>query len=204
MARTVTGLAKGEQVVKRSRFVGHILPVHDRVQAETELERIRRLVPGARHHALAMRLMGPSLLERAGDDGEPSGTAGRPILEVVRRHDLVDVLLVVSRVFGGVLLGAPGLVRAYAGTAALAVEAAALVPLVRVTSLAVELTYPDWARVEPWLRAAALAVEVAFSSRVEVRVQLAADLALPTKQRLVAATSGRVRIGHAPADPSAP
>ncbi len=201
--QTVAQPVEFEQVIRRSRFIGRLVPVEDRSQAALELERIRDRVPGARHHAAAIRVDGEPLLEHATDDGEPSGTAGRPILEVLRRHDLVDVLLVVSRVFGGVLLGAPGLVRAYAGTAALVVKAATLVPLVRTERLELDLSYPDWARVEAWVREAAIAVEVEFAGGVRARVRVPADLAGQVTERLVQATGGRARVSPARPPPGA-
>ena len=107
-----TGAGEAEFVEKRSRFIGRIFLCEDEAHALAELERIRK-----------QHWDGPT---RFSDDGEPGGTAGMPVLEVLRREKLENVLCVVTRYFGGTLLGAGGLVRAYAKSAKLGVDAAGI------------------------------------------------------------------------------
>ncbi|RIV17163.1 DUF1949 domain-containing protein [Alicyclobacillaceae bacterium I2511] len=121
---TVERTAVAEVVIKKSRFIGQVVPVRSVEMAETALAEVRAAHKGARHHCFAYRVGLGVPVERYADDGEPGGTAGRPILEVLRRKDLRNVLGVVTRYFGGTLLGANGLVRAYTEATAAAVAAA--------------------------------------------------------------------------------
>lgn len=105
-----------EQVINKSRFIGAIYPVMTVEDIEKTLARVRELYPNARHYVYAYRLY-DGHLEKASDDGEPQGTGGRPVLEAIQYRHGWNVLLVVIRYFGGILLGTGGLTRAYGGTA---------------------------------------------------------------------------------------
>jgi putative IMPACT (imprinted ancient) family translation regulator len=109
------------ELIKGSRFHALVFPVNDLEGLEVERERLRELEPDAQHFTFALRC-GP--LVRFSDDGEPGGTAGRPMLEVLVKRDLTYVGAVVARVFGGVKLGTGGLARAYGGSVAKALDAA--------------------------------------------------------------------------------
>ncbi len=127
---TLAGEGTVEVVMKKSRFIGLASPISSPEAAEERLAQVRVAEPEASHHVFAYALaMLPSrsewVLSRMSDDGEPSGTAGRPVMGVLERSGLEDVLLVVTRYFGGTLLGASGLVRAYTKAAA---EALAVAP----------------------------------------------------------------------------
>ena len=106
-----------ETEVQRSRFLGTAVRVTDEAEARAVVDQLRKQHWGARHHVHAFVIGPDRLLEQSSDDGEPSGTAGPPVLEVVRGRGLSDVVVVVSRFFGGTLLGTGGLVRAYADAA---------------------------------------------------------------------------------------
>lgn len=114
----LTVLEKGswEQVIEKSRFIALVFPVKTPDEINQALEQARQLYPNARHYVYAYRLY-KGKLERSTDDGEPQGTGGRPILDVLQFRELWDVLVVVIRYFGGILLGTGGLTRAYGGTA---------------------------------------------------------------------------------------
>ena len=105
-----TGMAESELVEKRSRFIGHVFPVGSETEAKARIEEMKKKYHDARHNCWCYRLKDG--LERCSDDGEPQGTAGQPILNVFQREAVTDVCCVVTRYFGGVLLGAGGLVRA--------------------------------------------------------------------------------------------
>lgn len=113
------GYLERETTVKKSRFIAIVVPVRSRDQVKGWLERAHQDHPDARHICWAYQLGRPGAAAEAAmnDDGEPSGTAGRPILGVIRHKEMGDVLVMVVRYFGGVRLGASGLVRAYAGAA---------------------------------------------------------------------------------------
>ncbi|MEN0137580.1 MAG: YigZ family protein [Rhodococcus sp. (in: high G+C Gram-positive bacteria)] len=118
-----------ETEVKHSRFIAALRRIEDAEAAQAFVQDRRSAYPDARHHCSAFVVgNGPSdRVERANDDGEPGGTAGIPMLQVLKARDLVDVAVVVTRYFGGIKLGAGGLVRAYSGAVAAAVDAAPLV-----------------------------------------------------------------------------
>lgn len=153
-----------ETEVRHSRFIAALRRVDSPVQAQAFLEDRRRLDPDARHHCWAYITGNESSdrAERSGDDGEPGGTAGMPMLQVLRSRDLVDVGVVVTRYFGGIKLGAGGLVRAYSGAVAAAVDAAAESPRwrsrERLELLTVEVGHDTAGRVEADLRGRGIAV----------------------------------------------
>lgn len=120
----VAGTAEAELVEKRSRFIGAVFPVETEQQAREYLDAVRKKHYDARHHCFCYRLKDGTV--RYGDDGEPQGTAGQPMLNVFERENIQNVLCVVTRYFGGILLGAGGLTRAYSKTAKLALDAAGI------------------------------------------------------------------------------
>lgn len=113
--RTIYQGAKAEIVEKKSRFIAEVFPVDSEEAAMEYLEQVRKKYWDARHHCWAYVIGEERVQERCSDDGEPSGTAGKPILEVIKGEKLHNVLVVVTRYFGGTLLGTGGLVRAYTG-----------------------------------------------------------------------------------------
>ncbi|MDR2378233.1 MAG: YigZ family protein [Bifidobacteriaceae bacterium] len=115
-----------EETVKKSRFITRLFPVKDSAAAKDLIAAVRRRDHAARHHAHAMVIGSDAAVQRSSDDGEPAGTAGAPMLEVLRREQVSDVLAVSTRYFGGVLLGRGGLSRAYAGGVAAALAVAEL------------------------------------------------------------------------------
>lgn len=137
MSRTLKTPVHGELEVKKSRFLAWVEPVADRVEAQDRIDAFRRAYPDARHVCFAFYAGGDSGMS---DDGEPSGTAGKPIFNVLNHKSLVNVLAVVVRYFGGVKLGAGGLVRAYGGAVSRALEDAELVPV--ETWRRLELVFP--------------------------------------------------------------
>jgi uncharacterized YigZ family protein len=122
--RTVARTGEAEIEVKRSRFRGHVERVDNEPAAREVVERMRKQHWDARHHCSAFVLGSDAAVVRSSDDGEPSGTAGAPMLEVIRGRDLSDVVAVVTRWFGGTLLGAGGLVRAYGDAVRAALDSA--------------------------------------------------------------------------------
>lgn len=113
------GVLERQTVVRKSRFIARVAPVHSRDQLKTLVQQAWQEHPGARHVCWAYQIGPPGSAAEAGmnDDGEPSGTAGKPILNVIQHKDMGDVAVIVIRYFGGIKLGAGGLVRAYAGAA---------------------------------------------------------------------------------------
>jgi len=138
MSFTLAGPVHSQLIIRKSRFIGCVQPVADRAAAQSVIATLRTGHPGAAHVCWALMAAGQSA---ANDDGEPGGTAGRPMLEVLRHHELESVLATVVRYFGGVKLGGGGLVRAYTDSVAQALSGAALIPLVRRRELVCAVPY---------------------------------------------------------------
>lgn len=184
-----TGFGEAEFVEKRSRFIGRIFLCEDEQTALTELERIRKQHWDATHNVYAYIIHdGPT---RYSDDGEPGGTAGMPVLEVLRREGLENVLCVVTRYFGGTLLGAGGLVRAYAKSASLGVDAAG-VSVKRVWQ-AVDIPCPynlfERARQEV-LAADGIVRDVDYGADVRIHALVPSGAVEPFLRRLTDLSSG--------------
>lgn len=131
---------------KKSEFIGYAARVETEEAAKSFIERIRRKHSDATHNCYAY-LLKDSGLSRFSDDGEPGGTAGMPILEVVKREGVCDVCIVVTRYFGGILLGAGGLVRAYAKGAKMALDAAGTATFVPYTAFTTQVDYAGYEKV---------------------------------------------------------
>lgn len=138
MRFTLAAPVRSELLIRKSRFIGCVEPVPDRAAAQLRVNALRAEHPGAVHVCWALLAGGESA---AVDDGEPGGTAGRPMLEVLRHQDLDGVLATVVRYFGGIKLGAGGLVRAYTDTVAQALLGAEKRPLLRRVELACSAPY---------------------------------------------------------------
>ena len=167
---TLAGPVESELLIKKSRFLGRVMPVSGRAEAYAEVARLKALHPGAVHVCWALLAGGQSA---AVDDGEPSGTAGRPMLDVLRHQQLEGVLATVVRYFGGIKLGAGGLVRAYTDTVATALQQAERVPIIRQVVLGCRVGY----ELEGVLRRELAAregvlLDVAHEADVSVQLQL--------------------------------
>lgn len=145
MSQTIASPVHHEIIIKKSRFICCVQPMTDRAHAQAVVDALWQEHPGAAHVCWALLAGGQSA---AVDDGEPSGTAGRPMLEVLRHQDLEGVLATVVRYFGGVKLGAGGLVRAYTDSVAQALLKAEKVTLQRMATLQCSLPYS----MEGWIR----------------------------------------------------
>ncbi|MFT4266768.1 MAG: YigZ family protein [Xenophilus sp.] len=190
MAFTLAAAGHAELLVRKSRFIACVQPVADRAAAQSVLAQLRAEHPAATHVCWALMAGGQSA---AVDDGEPAGTAGRPMLGVLRHHGLEGVLATVVRYFGGVKLGAGGLVRAYADSVAQALREAPAVPLRRMRALRCALPYAAEGAVRRELAAAGarIAEVVHGVSRVEIGFAVAEDEADALAARIGDATQGR-------------
>ncbi len=174
--------AHHELVVKKSRFIACVEPVAGREQALARVAQLKAEHPEARHVCWALLAGGQSA---ANDDGEPGGTAGRPMLEVLRHQDLQGVLATVVRYFGGIKLGAGGLVRAYTDAVAQALLGVDKIPLVKQAQLACNVPYALEGLVRRELeRAHAVLLEVAHTRVVTLRFALPEPDAPALVQRL--------------------
>ncbi|MFN3297358.1 IMPACT family protein [Caldimonas sp.] len=196
MLWSLAAAAHSELLIKKSRFLGCVEPVPDRAAAVARVAALRAEHPGAAHVCWALMAGGQSA---AHDDGEPGGTAGRPMLEVLRHHELDGVLATVVRYFGGVKLGAGGLARAYADTVAQALLRAEKVAVQRRVHLACALPYALEGLVRREFEAVGgTLVRVRHGDEVMLAYQLFEPAAKTVRERL--AELGRGRIHWLPGD----
>lgn len=140
-----------EIVIKKSRFLTHIKRTVSEEEAKDFIDEIKKEHKAANHNCSAYIIGKSALIQKADDDGEPQGTAGVPILEVLKKEELYNVTVVVTRYFGGIKLGGGGLIRAYSQSASAAVEAAGKVIEVPVVPLTVSLDYTFTSKFEHFL-----------------------------------------------------
>jgi uncharacterized YigZ family protein len=171
--------AEAEIEVKRSRFLCTLVRVEDEHAARAVVDRLRREHWDARHHCSAFVLGPRGEIERSSDDGEPAGTAGAPMLEVLRGRSgegVSDVVAVVTRWFGGTLLGAGGLVRAYGDAVRAGLDRAGTLRRTLVREHLLELEHADAGRIESELRSRGVAVlDSAYAARVTLRLGVPPD-----------------------------
>jgi uncharacterized YigZ family protein len=156
---TIVAPATAELTEKKSRFIGQAFPVCSEAEAMAQLAAVRDAHKAARHHVYAWVIGDQSEHMRSSDDGEPAGTAGRPLLEAIKSAGLQDVLLVVTRYFGGILLGSGGLTRAYAKTAQMTLDAASKIRKIPANRYALLVDYAQLSKVESLLATKGVSIE---------------------------------------------
>lgn len=191
MPHSLTTPSNSELLIKKSRFIGCVQPVADRAAAQQVVAALRLQHPAAAHVCWALLAGGHSA---AVDDGEPSGTAGRPMLEVLRHQDLDGVLATVVRYYGGVNLGAGGLVRAYTDCVAQALLGAEKAAIVRLITLRCALPYALEGLARRELQAAGGTLgQVQHTAQVEMTFTLPEPAAAPLVAKLNEAGHGQMR-----------
>ena len=187
--------------IKGSRFIATVAPAATEGDALAVVEDVRAEFSDARHHCWAYRLREQSR-SRSSDDGEPGGSAGRPTLAQIDGHGLEDVVVVVTRYFGGVKLGVGGLIRAYGGCAGKALDTANIVTVIAMTDLTVTHAYPDTAPVDAIIGQEGLTRKDAdYGADVTVVLAVALEDLDRIRRAFTDATSGRAQLASS-ADPS--
>ena len=190
MPQSIASAVHHELIIKKSRFIACVQPMPDRAGAQQVVAGLRAAHPGAAHVCWALLAGGQSA---AVDDGEPSGTAGRPMLDVLRHQDLEGVLATVVRYFGGVKLGAGGLVRAYTDSVAQALLAAEKIPIIKLQQLRCRVPYAMEGMLRRELDAAGASLdEVMHGDDVRFIFSLPASSAPALQARLDEAGHGRL------------
>ena len=148
MYKTVHEFGQDEVIIEKSTFIGYAKPVKTEEEAVEFINEIKKKHKDARHNVWAYTIGQNMNIQRYSDDGEPQGTAGIPTLEVIKKEDLRDVAVVVTRYFGGIKLGAGGLVRAYTKGAKIGLEAAKIIEKVMFQEVRVRIDYNQLGRVQ--------------------------------------------------------
>ncbi|MBR1627942.1 MAG: YigZ family protein [Lachnospiraceae bacterium] len=190
---------EGEYTEKKSKFLGVVASVKSEEEAVAFLEAKKKQYHDARHNCSAWRICGASgeVTSRFSDDGEPSGTAGKPMLEVLEGAGVVNAICVVTRYFGGVLLGTGGLVRAYTESAKRALAAAQTMERRQGQRLSIATDYHGYGKIEYLLRAAEVPiVDTRYESEVILSCVVAPDQKGRLEAQIVEATSGLARLEY--------
>ena len=157
--------------IQKSRFIAYTSHVETEAEARDFVAAIKKKHFDARHNCSAWVLGADSSQQKSNDDGEPGGTAGNPILEAIKQHGLTNVVVVVTRYFGGIKLGAGGLIRAYSHTASLGLEATPCLEVKPFCLMEAEMDYSLLGTVENWIRNEELRTgETAYLDKVTVRL----------------------------------
>lgn len=190
---TVHHHATFEYEDRKSIFIGEAMPVSTEEEALSFIESVKKEYPDARHHVYAYVLRDNSIM-RFTDDGEPQGTAGMPVLDVIRKNGLTDIAVIVTRYFGGTLLGTGGLVRAYTASALGAVKEAQIITYDIYSTVSIESSYSDYQKFTPIFTDTGFRNEgIRYTDKVIIsgsvrKINL--DILL---DKLIQATSGRVK-----------
>lgn len=191
--RVPYGPAETEFTEKRSRFIGHLLPVETEEQAREFIAQMKKKYYDARHNCWCY-LIGSDLL-RYGDDGEPQGTAGQPMLNMFRRENVTNVVCVVTRYFGGILLGAGGLTRAYSKSARDALAAAGVAEMGLWAAAEIPCPYALFERVKGEIAALDGTVDEAeYGADIRLKVSLPAEDTAALQERLTELSAGGIAV----------
>jgi len=186
--------AKAEFIEKKSRFIGHIARVSSAEEALEFLRIIRNEHKDANHNVYAYRIREGNIC-RHSDDGEPSGTAGMPLLDVFLKQDIYDFCCVGTRYFGGIMLGGGGLIRAYSRTASIALEAAGIGIMREVTACRLEMPYSLYEQVRRVIAISGAQVDAEkFEINVEINISLPSEDVIGLGAKITELTAGSVRL----------
>ncbi|MBE7022743.1 MAG: YigZ family protein [Ruminococcaceae bacterium] len=190
--RTVKTAGRAEFIEKKSRFIATVRPVTAEAEALALINEMKKEFSDATHNVYAYILRNNNIA-RFSDDGEPSGTAGMPVMEVLRQEELTDVAVVVTRYFGGTLLGAGGLVRAYSKTAKLGIDAAGAATMTYCAEVQIVVSYDLYGKLQYLLEQENLqAGEADFGQEVTITVFVRAEQLESLEKKVIEATNGRV------------
>lgn len=192
--KTVRTASSGELTEKRSRFIGYCKPVSTEEEATAFIASIRSRHWDARHNVYAYSLREGNL-RRYSDDGEPSGTAGMPVLDVLQKSGVTDVCVVVTRYFGGVLLGTGGLVRAYSQAARLGLEAAQVVLMERCACCTLRCSYTHYGKIASLLQEHGAGLDdTVYEADVLLRFHIKPEALHGLNKALADATAGEIAV----------
>lgn len=190
--QTLYRVCEGEYIEKKSRFLAELYPVETEEEAFFRLEAVKKKYWDARHHCWAYVIGTGTPCERMSDDGEPSGTAGKPILEVLKGRGLTNVFAVVTRYFGGTLLGTGGLVRAYSQAVADALFGGAVITRVPGVRLRIETDYTVLGKLQYLTAQRGLYTEdVIYTDKVQMQVLVPERELSAFRKEVTEGTSGQ-------------
>ena len=193
--RTIKEDGQVQEEIKKSRFICHIKRVTTEDEARNFIQAVKKEHYKATHNCSAFILGERSEMKRSSDDGDPSGTAGVPMLGVLENHQLTNVCAVVTRYFGGIKLGAGGLIRAYAGSVALAITEIGIVHIKEQLGLRLTLSYSQYQELPNFLKAKQLQEQdTAFTDQVQTTIFVDKDDKESVIESLIELFNGKIDI----------
>ena len=192
--KTVREAARAEMIEKKSRFIATVRPITAEEEALALINEMKKEFSDATHNVYAY-ILRENNIARYSDDGEPSGTAGMPVMEVLKQENLTDVAVVVTRYFGGTLLGAGGLVRAYSKTAKLGVDAAHIATMTYGADMEITVSYDLYGKLQYLLEQEGLSMgKTTFGEEVTTSVFVRTELQETLQKKIVEASNGRATV----------
>ncbi|WP_247928598.1 YigZ family protein [Streptococcus mitis] len=193
--RTIKEDGQVQEEIKKSRFICHAKRVYSEEEARNFIAAIKKEHYKATHNCSAFIIGERSEIKRTSDDGEPSGTAGVPMLGVLENHNLTNVCVVVTRYFGGIKLGAGGLIRAYAGSVALAVKEIGIIEIKEQAGIAIQMSYTQYQEYNNFLKEHNLMeLDTNFTDQVDTMIYVNKEEKENIKAALVEFFNGKVTL----------
>ena len=193
--RTIKENGQVQEEIKKSRFICHAKRVYSEEEARDFITAIKKEHYKATHNCSAFIIGERSEIKRTSDDGEPSGTAGVPMLGVLENHNLTNVCVVVTRYFGGIKLGAGGLIRAYAGSVALAVKEIGIIEIKEQAGIAIQMSYAQYQEYSNFLKEHNLMeLDTNFTDQVDTMIYVDKEDKENIKATLVEFFNGKVTL----------
>lgn len=193
--RTVYEGKEAEIIEKKSRFIGTVRPVHSEEEALEFIESMRKKYWNATHNCFAYVIGERFQIQRCSDDGEPSGTAGKPMLDVLLGEEIHDTVVVVTRYFGGTLLGTGGLVRAYQGATKAGLEASNVITKYHGKKLKIGTDYTGLGKIQYILGQRKLTIlDTIYTEKVDIEVLIPQEQVTEVKSEIIEGTNGQAVI----------
>jgi uncharacterized YigZ family protein len=196
--KTVGAEEAVEILIQKSRFIGHACPVTTEVEAADFIERIRKKHWHATHNVPVFLIGADYMVQRYSDDGEPSGTAGIPVMEMLKKEGITDICLVITRYFGGIKLGTGGLVRAYTDSAKAVLAAAGVIEKLVYQSVDMVFDYTLHGKIQNYCmnQPAVIVAETSFSDRVSMQLRIEPESYDQVIAQIIDMTASKVEMGE--------
>lgn len=196
--KTVKEEAQAEQIIERSRFIAHVKPVESKEEADAFIASVKARHKTATHNVPALVIGDHFQLQWASDDGEPQGTSGAPMVQMLVKEGITNVAVVVTRYFGGIKLGTGGLVRAYTSSAKLGIEAAQLCQVREMASLTFRIDYSHLSKIQNLAQGGEFAIDdIIYAEMVTLKVATELEKSDEIKALFANLTAGTAQLSSA-------
>ncbi|MBC8590736.1 YigZ family protein [Wansuia hejianensis] len=193
--RTIFSYGCDEIIINKSKFIGYAMPINTEEEALEFIEQIKTKHRDATHNVYAYVVGENSNIQRFSDDGEPSGTAGIPALEVIKKEELKNVVVVVTRYFGGIKLGGGGLIRAYTRGAKIGLESGKIVHMIVHRQLNITMDYHIYGKMENYLVSNGYLIDnVIFDEKVNIEIHIKVSELSEFKKNIIDIANGNIKI----------